>query len=240
MIVCICKYMEKKPKILTIEEIEKISNSKEVADLVECIKSLELKTVPIGEGGNAIVYAALGTSFDRVCLKKAKDKPQIMYNNIDQEHQFQMMARDAGVRTPFSLISIKTDEGKYLIMERIEGYSVAEIMEKPELLPKDFDTDAFCNSLDSQIAKMHKKGIYHRDLHYENVMIDKEGLPVVIDFGTATEGTGSDFTYEESVSMYDAKKGRYGLVNGYFKDDLEMVKNIKSNIRNLAFKQNLT
>ena len=80
---------------------------------------------------------------------------------------------------------------------------------------------------------MPERGIYHRDLHYSNVMIDEEGLPVIIDFGTATEGSGSDFTYEESVSMYDEKKGRYSLVNGYFKDDLVMVKNIKEGIKNL-------
>ena len=234
-------YMENKSKIISFQKIEKVIDSREgTADLIECIKSLEIKATPIGEGGNAVVYAALGTNFDRICLKKIKEKPQIMYNDIDKEHQFQIMARNAGVRTPFSIMSIKTDDGEYLIMEKIEGSSIEEIIQKPELLSEKFNFKTFCDSLEDQIAKMHKAGIYHRDLHSRNVMIDKEGLPVIIDFGTATEGTGSDFTYEESISMYDEKKGRYNFVNGYFKDDLEMVKNIKSSVKNLNYQDRFT
>jgi tRNA A-37 threonylcarbamoyl transferase component Bud32 len=226
--------MENSLKILTIEKIEKVIDSSEsVQKLIECIKSLELMAISIGEGGNAVVYAMPGTSFEKVCLKKIKKNPQILYNNIDEEHDFQISAKKAGVRTPFSLLSIKTNDDEYLVMEKIEGNSVGEIIKNPQLLPKNFDPNIFCNSLDDQIKKMHNENIYHRDLHDKNVMIDKEGLPVIIDFGTATRGTGSDFTYEESVSVYDEKKGRYFLANGFFKDDLEMVRNIKSSIRNL-------
>lgn len=225
--------MESLSKNLTIEKIEKIVDSKNIIDLIECIKSLEIKAFPIGEGGNAIVYVAQGTVFEKVCLKKIKEKPQIIFNDIYQEYDFQIKAREAGVRTPFSLISIKTNDGDYLIMEKIEGHSVGEIIKDPNLLPLNFNAKKFCESLDDQISKMHTKGLYHRDLHDDNVMIDKEGLPVIIDFGTATEGTGSDNTYSESVSMYDTKKGRYTLAHGFFKDDLEMVKNIKSNIKKL-------
>jgi len=230
--------MENKDKILTIQKIEKVIDSKEdITELVECIKSLEIEAVSIGEGGNAIVYAALGTVFEKVCLKKIKEKPQFKYNDLTQEHQFQVMAREAGVHTPLSLISIKTNDGDYLIMERIEGNTIGEIIENPELLPKNFDFKIFCDSLDDQIEKMHKMGLYHRDLHTRNAMIDKEGLPVIIDFGLATEGTGSEFTYQESISMLDPQKGHYVLVDNYFKDDLVMVKNIKASIKNLVQKE---
>lgn len=224
-------------KTLTVEKIEKVIDSKNSASLMECIKSLEIKAVPIGEGGNAIVYAALGTAFEKVCLKRIKEKPQIIFNDIEQEHDFQVKAQEAGVRTPLSLLSINTDYGKYLIMERIIGHSVGEIVKDPDLLPKNFDTKKFCESLDEQISKMHKHGIYHRDLHENNVMIDdKDGLPVFIDFGTATEGTGSNYTYSESVSMYDPIKGRYTLAYGFFKDDLMMIRNIKSSINKLILR----
>lgn len=227
--------MENNLKVLTIEKIEKVIDSSEsVQKLIECIKSLELKAVSIGEGGNAIIYAMPGTAFEKVCLKKIKKNPQILYNNIDEEHDFQILAKKVGIRTPFSLLSIKTNDDEYLVMEKIEGNSVGEIIKNPKLLPQNFNPSVFCDSLDDQIKKMHSAGMYHRDLHDNNIMIDKKGLPVIIDFGTATMGTGSDFTYEESVSMYDRDKGRYFLANGFFKDDLEMVRNIKSSIRNLS------
>ena len=126
-------------KTFTIKKIERILGSKaDIGSLVECINSMEIKATPIGEGGNAVVYAVLGGSFDKVCLKKVKDKPQIIFNDIDQEHYFQINAREAGVRTPFSLISINTNNGRYLIMERIRGNSVLEIIKNPKLLPEKF------------------------------------------------------------------------------------------------------
>ena len=131
-------------------------------------------------------------------------------------------------------MSIKTDDGEYLVMEKIDGHSVGDIVKNTKLVPENFNYKKFCDSLDSEVSKMHKAGLYHRDLHFGNVMIDEDSLAVIIDFGTATMGIGSDFTYEESVSMYDPSKGRYFLANGFFKDDLEMVKNIKANLKHLT------
>jgi len=124
-------------------------------------------------------------------------------------------------------------------MEKVNGYSIKDIVANNNLLPEKFDYKVFCDSLDEQIAKMHNKGkmidgIYHRDLHHGNVMIDDDGLPVIIDFGTGIKGSGSDLTYEESVSMYNEKLGRYEFVNGYFKDDLEMVQNLKAELKQFA------
>lgn len=223
-------------KVFKIEKIIRLINTTEVATLEDCIRKLELHFIPVGEGGNAIVYCALGTSFIKIVFKKIKEKPQIHYNDIDEEHKLQEKVKELGVNTPLTLLSIETTDGKYLVMEKVEGHSVKDIIENNNLLPEKFDYKVFCDSLDEQIAKMHNKGkvadgVYHRDLHSGNVMINMEGLPVIIDFGTGTEGTGSDFTYEEGVSMYNEKKGAYEFVTGYFKDDLEMVKNIKAELK---------
>ncbi|MCX6754324.1 MAG: AarF/UbiB family protein [Candidatus Nomurabacteria bacterium] len=226
--------MENQIKHFKVEKVEKIIDSKNIDDLMDCIKSLEITASPIGEGGNAIVYVAEGTVFEKVCLKKIKEKPQILYNDIDQEHKYQMMAREAGVSTPLSLVSINTSEGDYLIMERVDGHSVGDIVRNQDLLPKNFDAQVFCNSLVDQVSKMHKRGLYHRDLHFNNVMITKDSQAVIIDFGTATEGTGSDYTYEEGVRMYNSQNGRYDFVNGFFKDDKKMVQNIIANVKGFS------
>ena len=117
-------------------------------------------------------------------------------------------------------------------MERIYGYTVHEILLQPSLLPKKFNYDVFCAALEESVAILHSIGIYHRDLHAKNIMIDsKTGMPYIIDFGTATEGSGSDLTYEESVSLLNPETGKYEQKSGYFKDDNLMVKNIKASLR---------
>lgn len=219
-------------RAFNIKTIEKIVNTNEATQLSECISNnLEGKFISIGEGGNAIVYVAEGTPFEKICFKKVKDKSQIIYNDIDKEFEYQMKVKKLGIRTPLTLISINTEDGIYLVMEKINGASVKDIVKDSTLLPEKFNYKIFCKSLDEQIAKIHKGGIYHRDLHSGNVMINEEGLPVIIDFGTATEGTGSDNTYDECVSMYNEKEGRYDFVTGYFKDDLKMVAIIKSELK---------
>jgi len=223
-------------KIFKIENIQRLMESKEVEEIIECISKVELQASPIGWGSNAEVYIPIEESFKKVCIKKSIDKPKIVFNDIHEECRLQKQVKQFGVRTPLTLLSFNTENKSWLMMETIDGHTVKEVLGDNSLLPEKFDYKTFCDSLDEQITKMHKgdsrsEGIYHRDLHDGNVMIDKEGLPVIIDYGTAVEGSGSSFTYEESVKMYNTEKGRYEFVENYFKDDLEMVKNIKNELK---------
>lgn len=216
---------------LEIRKVQRIVESRETEALVECLSRLELHAEVIGEGGNAEVLAIEEGQFSKVCLKKIREKPQMVCNSIDRENELQGKAQAAGVRTPLALISLETEKGTFFIMEKVNGYNVEEVISNPSRLPESFNFETFCRELDAQISTLHNAGIYHRDLHIRNVMINEEGLPVIIDFGTATEGTGSDFTYEELATVYNAKTNRYDTVSGAFKDDLQMVRNLKSALR---------
>jgi tRNA A-37 threonylcarbamoyl transferase component Bud32 len=218
-------------KFFENSSVRKLVESEKADEIFERINEIELEKDPIGEGGNAIIFIPKNEKLKGICIKKVKEKPQIQFNDIEQESKYQEILKKAGVNTPEILISIDTPKGKYFIMEKIDGFTVAEVVEKPSRMPEKFNYEVFCKVLDEQISIMHKNGIYHRDLHDRNIMINEEGMPVVIDFGTAAYGSGSDFTYEESVAMYNSQKGRYEFVNGFFKDDLEMVKNIKSALK---------
>lgn len=219
--------LEQPSQQFEVKSVAKIVESRETDELISCLENLELKAKSIGEGQNAIVFVAEGTPFEKVCLKKAKEKPTILCNTIEEEHQYQMLARTAGVKTPLTLLSLDTDKGAFFIMERINGVTVDEAARRPQSVPEGFEYHAFCEALEKEVEKMHNAGIYHRDLHTQNVMIDTEGNPVIIDFGTATRGTGSDLTYEQTVMRYDPLKGRYDTFGSYFKDDDDQVRKIK-------------
>lgn len=219
-------------KIFKVESVKKLIDSKETENITECILKFELHANPIGEGNNASIYIPKEESLQSVCIKKGKEKQMMIFNNIDDECELQKESKNLGIRTPLTLLSFTTKEKEdYLIMEKINGHSIKEIIENHSLLPEKFNYQIFCKSLDEQIDKMHKGGIYHRDLHNGNVMIDEEGLPVIIDFGTAVRGSGSDNTYEDTVQMYNHQKGSYEFINNIFEDDIRMVKNIKSELK---------
>lgn len=220
-------------KPLEIHKVNKLIESKEAEELEECLQRLELKSFSLGQGGNAEVLGIEDHHFTNVCLKKIKEKPQMKANTIDIEHQFQIDAYKAGVRTPLTLISFETDDGKYFIMERVFGITIEELCNKPSLAPKGFDVDVFVEELRLEVRKMNAAGIFHRDLHDRNVMMNEQGKPVIIDFGTATSADpipmsvedkyafASDWVYEESPMIFDNEKGKYMPKTGYFKDDMK-------------------
>lgn len=225
---------------LEIKKIQRIIESKETEDLLACLESLEIHAESIGEGGNAEVFAIAEGPFSKVCLKRVKELPQLVCNSIDREHELQYKARKGGVRTPLTLISIETEKGNFFIMEKIIGSTVEEVLAVPSKLPEAFSVETFMNDLTEQVQKMHNSEIHHRDLHSRNVMVNEEGLPVIIDFGTASEGSGSDFTYEELATVYNPTNGKYEDVAGKFKDDDMMVRNMRSALAPLGLQQKLT
>ena len=213
---------------LKIKSVEKIVNSKETETIIECLKTLEIGATPIGEGDSSTILAAEGTLFDRVCLKKIKKQPKMICNDIKTEYEYQLEAHKAGVKTPLPLFSLETQEGdKYICMERMYGYNLAEIIEKPSLLPESFDYITFCKALKDELIKLHNAEIYHRSFHVGNIMVEKEtGLPIILDFGTATKGSGSDLTYEASVLVLNKNTLKYEQKNGGFEDDDKMLEDI--------------
>ena len=220
-------------KPLEIHRIKRLIESKQVEELVECLQKLEMHTESIGLGGNAEVFGIKEGPFSKVCLKKVAKIPQIRCNDIDTETKIQSMARSAGVRIPLALVSFEAGGQEYLIMERIIGNTVGEISASPSKLPENFDPKLFIQKLIQMVERMHNADIYHRDLHTNNVMIDSEGLPVIIDFGTAIHtpySGGGDYAYEQLAWSYDYKKKNYIETPGIFKDDMVMVNNMKGSI----------
>ena len=86
-----------------------------------------------------------------------------------------------------SIVKFITDEtrsGVYLVMERIEGRLLRQILSKQGKLPAERALRialCICDALEY----IHDQGVVHRDLKPENIMVDAEDRIKLIDFGIA-------------------------------------------------------
>jgi tRNA A-37 threonylcarbamoyl transferase component Bud32 len=79
-------------------------------------------------------------------------------------------------------------DGPFLILEYVEGKSLLERCQEGAI-PLEEAVDLTCQVCDG-LGKAHDAGIIHRDLKPANVLLTKEGVPKLTDFGLARVETG--------------------------------------------------
>ena len=157
----------------------------------------------LGRGGMGAVYLATHLGTDRtVALKVILSK---YATDAASAERFRREARAAGrVRHPnvvdvtdFGVAELDGQPVAYLVMEYLDGCSLAEVQSEDPKLPLDWTVDVI-DQLCLAIGALHEKGIVHRDLKPSNVWLEpnlRGGVTVkVLDFGLAklgeTEGDG--------------------------------------------------
>jgi len=146
----------------------------------------------LGGGETAKVLTFNDQEKQDLCIKLITH-PEKADIPIEQEFQLQCNAVASGARVPRPIITVSEREQAFIVMERIRGHSVKDIIEKKLSLPPAFDLEPFILALKQEVKKLHREDIYHRDLHLGNIMIEDEtGAPVIIDFGSAKENIFTD------------------------------------------------
>jgi len=146
----------------------------------------------LGQGGMGAVYLAEHPEIGRKVAIK------VLHNGFDRDTQvlgrFLNEARAANAIRHPNLIEIldsgTTEDGTpYLVMEFLEGESVAARIRRQGRLPLD-QLFEFSQQIASAVGAAHRKGIIHRDLKPENLFIvnlpevEREFIKV-LDFGIA-------------------------------------------------------
>ncbi len=154
----------------------------------------------LGEGGMGIVYAAHDTTLNRpVALKFLRQAPgDAMAWTARQERllrEAQAMARleHANVITVYGVSAIRSHV--YLIMQHVRGQRLGDWLHAAPRARK--DVVAVFRDAGRGLAAAHRAGIIHRDFKPENVLIDADGVPKVVDFGLA-RATGPDSPTESA------------------------------------------
>jgi eukaryotic-like serine/threonine-protein kinase len=137
----------------------------------------------LGTGGMGEVYRARDTRLEREVAIKVL--PDAFVTDRDRLKRFEREARAASSLEHPNIVTIHEideTEGRYfLVMERIQGRTLRELLAAGSLPAR--QTLQIATQVADGLSKAHESGIVHRDVKPENVMITKEGLIKILDFG---------------------------------------------------------
>ena len=156
----------------------------------------------IGIGGMAIVFEAHDMVMNRtVAVKMLKDEiandKQAVKRFINESKAIAMLSHPNII--PIYDISVKEDL-KYIVMERVEGITLKNYMSKKGVLPLN-EVLHYADQILKALEHAHSKGIIHRDIKPQNILLMKNGKIKVTDFGIAR------LPNAETVTMTDKAIG---------------------------------
>lgn len=100
----------------------------------------------------------------------------------------------------------ENSQGAYIIMEYVGGQTLKKMLQKKEFaglgFPEDMTLKIF-SQLVSGFAYMHKKGIVHRDVKPENILINEDLTVKIIDLGQSKARTLMQ-TINQGTPLYNA------------------------------------
>ena len=151
----------------------------------------------LGKGGMGSVYLATHLGTGRPVAVKVIT-PQFMMNDEFVE-RFRREAKAAGRLhhpnvvnvTDFGFAHVEGERIAYLVMEYLDGCTLAEVLAEESQLPIDWVVDII-EQTSSAVDEAHQQGIVHRDLKPDNIWLEpnrRGGYTVkVLDFGLAKLG----------------------------------------------------
>ena len=139
----------------------------------------------IGQGGMAVVYAGIDTVLRRrVAIKVLR--PHLA---ADDEFvlRFYSEAHHAAKLSHPNIVNIydvgREGEDYFIVMELVDGATLAEMIEEGPL-PEPVAID-FAVQICSGLAYAHRQGLLHRDVKPGNILVTKDDVVKLSDFGIA-------------------------------------------------------
>src|SRR5699024_5788851 len=143
--------------------------------------------MPIARGGMGEVWEGRDTKLDReVAIKFVRFPDGIVDDELVRrfvrESRITARLRHPGVPAVFD---VGTHEDRpFLVMQRIHGISVADLVAEQGPLPIGW-ASAIAAQTCSVLATAHHASLIHRDLKPSNLVLEPDGTVKVLDFGLA-------------------------------------------------------
>jgi len=140
----------------------------------------------IGIGGMAIVYKAYDSIDDRVVAVKILKEEFL--SNEDFRRRFKNESRAIAVLSHPNIVKVYDvsfgDKLQYIVMEFIDGITLKEYINQQQVLTWK-EAVHFTVQILRALEHAHEKGIVHRDIKPQNIMMLEDGTIKVTDFGIA-------------------------------------------------------
>ncbi|MCR4318369.1 MAG: protein kinase [Planctomycetes bacterium] len=137
----------------------------------------------IAKGGMGVVYLATQMSLGRkVAIKVLATE---FAHEPDFQARFERESRTLAELSHPGIVSI-IDRGRdgeifFFVMEYVEGVSLRDVMEEKQLGP--MEAFRIIRQICEALEFAHMKGVVHRDMKPENILVDKAGRVKITDFG---------------------------------------------------------
>ena len=193
----------------------------------------------LGQGGFGVTYVALDSQTRaRVAIKeylpmefavRAQDGTSLILNSLDQQEDYnygkQQFLAEARTLAEFvgseHIVSIhgyfEENGTAYFAMEFMEGVNLKQYMEQHGGPLPVHEANKILMPIMEALDWVHSKGIVHRDISPDNIMIRGDGKAKLIDFGAARYSTGEkskslDVVLKHGFAPYEqySRRGRQG------------------------------
>src|SRR4029077_15451545 len=140
----------------------------------------------LGQGGMGVVYKAVDTGLDRMVAMKVLNPD--LSKNPELVERFRSEARaqaNLNHTNLATLYAFMVHQGTaIMVMEFVEGETFAQMIRRRGPIPEVEAIPLFRQAL-LGIGYAHRAGILHRDIKPSNLMLNKNGIVKVMDFGIA-------------------------------------------------------
>jgi serine/threonine protein kinase len=168
----------------------------------------------LGRGGMARVYKGLDTTLKRPVAVKVIEEGYRTSDTYTLRFEREAQAV-ANLKHPniITIFHFGRHEGLYyLVMEYVDGADLDTVSrnytDNGELMPHN-DVIRILDAIAAALDYAHSQGVIHRDVKPSNIMIERNGRPVLTDFGLAlrvSEGTvGESFGSPHYISPEQAR-----------------------------------
>ena len=154
----------------------------------------------IGGGGMAVVYLAKDTFLDRlVAVKLLRDE---YTDDQDFIRRFHKEAKAVASLSHPNIVSIYDfgEEGKtsFLVMEYVEGRTLKSLIQEEAPLSVEQVVD-IGRQICAGISEAHAQNIVHKDIKPHNILLDRNGIVKVTDFGIAQAVDNMTITHNKGI-----------------------------------------
>lgn len=166
----------------------------------------------IGTGGMAVVYKAKCHRLNRMVAVKILKSD--LAQNEEFRRRFHAESKAVAMLSHPNIVSVydvsQSDDVEYIVMELIDGITLKQYMEKRGKLDWR-ESLHFITQIMRGLSHAHSRGIVHRDIKPQNIMVLRDGSVKVADFGIAClENSAQTLTQEALGSVHYISPSRPG------------------------------